>query len=242
LLSFPSLAFLYAEMGRFEESLALIEDAREQVDDIEQELRYIGHPRAMLLLRMGRASDALEWVREIADGRGVRLAQLYSLTMSARSLAALDSLDAARAVVAKLRSQENSWGGYALVIGYTVDAEIALREGKPEAALYALRRLKQHAMPFGSLYDIVYREQLARCHLMDGRLEDAAAVHEEMTGVYGGHALSYYELGRIYEEMGRTGDAARSTERFLEMWSKADEGLPQLADARERVTRLRTRL
>jgi hypothetical protein len=38
--------------------------------------------------------------------------------------------------------------------------------------------------------------------------------------------------------MGRPADAKGEFRRFLDMWSEADEGLPQLVDARERLAAL----
>jgi hypothetical protein len=60
-------------------------------------------------------------------------------------------------------------------------------------------------------------------------------VYEEWLRRCGGHALAHYELGQIYEEMKRPADAKREYAKFLEMWSEADEGLPQLVDARKRL-------
>jgi tetratricopeptide (TPR) repeat protein len=72
-----------------------------------------------------------------------------------------------------------------------------------------------------------------------GRLDDAVQVHKELLRIYGGHALSHYALGQIYEEMRRPADAQRSYEVFLDMWSQADDGLPQVEDARTRLAALR---
>ena len=63
-------------------------------------------------------------------------------------------------------------------------------------------------------------------------------VHEEMLRVYGGHALSHYELGKLYQEMDRPADAEREFSKFLKMWSDADAGLPQVEDAKERLAEL----
>ena len=47
--------------------------------------------------------------------------------------------------------------------------------------------------------------------------------------------------GKLLEELGRAEEAEVEYERFLEMWADADEGLPQLVDARQRLAALRTR-
>ncbi|MCK4774137.1 MAG: hypothetical protein KAT30_05105, partial [Candidatus Krumholzibacteria bacterium] len=83
-----------------------------------------------------------------------------------------------------------------------------------------------------------YREMRAAAYRLSGRLDEAAIVHNELLRVYGGHALSHYQLGLIYEEMGRPQDAKQEFTKFLEMWEKADEGLPQLVDARQRLAAL----
>ena len=68
--------------------------------------------------------------------------------------------------------------------------------------------------------------------------DEALALHEGVLRVRGGHALSHYHLGVIYQEMGSVEDAERQFTRFLEMWSNADEGLPELVDARRRLVDL----
>ena len=54
-----------------------------------------------------------------------------------------------------------------------------------------------------------------------------------------GAAIAHYELGRIHQEQGDCTAALDKYEIFLEMWSKADEGLPRLEDARLQVAALR---
>ena len=65
-----------------------------------------------------------------------------------------------------------------------------------------------------------------------------SAAHLRLLKVYGGHALSHYELGLIYEEMDRPQDAKQEFTKFLNMWSEADEGLPQPVDAQRRLSEL----
>ena len=57
---------------------------------------------------------------------------------------------------------------------------------------------------------------------------------------YGGllRARSNHQLGVLYERTGQSKLALEATRRFLGAWSKADEGLPELTDARARLLRL----
>jgi serine/threonine protein kinase/tetratricopeptide (TPR) repeat protein len=111
LLQDLSLFFLYIEKGQFEKSLEVIEDAGRDISDLERETRYISSPRNNLLLRMGRADEVLRWSREATRVKDVRFVQMKSLETRAWSLAALDSLEAAKRVVEQLRAEENFWGG-----------------------------------------------------------------------------------------------------------------------------------
>ena len=104
--------------------------------------------------------------------------------------------------------------------------------------MIALSSHDLHGVADRRLLAVRYYESHARAHRMAGRLTEAAAVHEDLLKVHGGHALSHYALGQIYEEMNRPADAEREFSKFLEMWSEADEGLPQLLDARERLAAL----
>jgi len=52
-------------------------------------------------------------------------------------------------------------------------------------------------------------------------------------------ARSFYMLGKIDEQQGNTANAIEDYERFLDFWKNADPGLPEVADARERVAGLK---
>ena len=95
-----------------------------------------------------------------------------------------------------------------------------------------------HDLGFGGLVDIEYRDATARAYQMAGQLDEAAREHLALLKIYGGHALSHYDLGQIYEEMGRPAEAEAEFTKFLEMWSEADEGLPQVEDAQRRLAAL----
>lgn len=64
---------------------------------------------------------------------------------------------------------------------------------------------------------------------------------EKLLAIYGSHAVAHYELGRVYQDMGRAREAQQSYNAFLDAWSRADAGLPQVTDARRRLQALRGR-
>ncbi len=55
------------------------------------------------------------------------------------------------------------------------------------------------------------------------------------------YAKSFYMLGNIYEQQGHNAKAIVQYDKFLDLWKDADPGLPEVADARERVAGLKDR-
>ncbi len=54
------------------------------------------------------------------------------------------------------------------------------------------------------------------------------------------YALSFYELGKIYEQKGWKGKALEQYEKFLNLWKDADPGFPEVEDAKKRLADLKT--
>jgi tetratricopeptide (TPR) repeat protein len=154
------------------------------------------------------------------------------------ALAILGDVKGAREAARRLSGKEFDWGAMAHYCAFEVEAKAALADHDPKTALEFLGKMKQFGVIFGFYIDIDYRTMLAAAYKMDGRLQEAADVHKEMLRIYGGHALSHYELGAIYEEMKRPAEAKKEYAKFLEMWPEADEGLPQLVDAKKRFASL----
>ncbi len=49
------------------------------------------------------------------------------------------------------------------------------------------------------------------------------------------YSKSFYMLGKIHEQQGDTAKAIEHYQKFPTLWKDADPGLPEVADARERV-------
>jgi tetratricopeptide (TPR) repeat protein len=52
------------------------------------------------------------------------------------------------------------------------------------------------------------------------------------------YVISFYNLGRIYEQQGDTSKAIEHYEKFFDLWKDADPGIPEAEDARKRLAGL----
>ena len=99
--------------------------------------------------------------------------------------------------------------------------------------------------------NILYLFSAASAYQAAGVPNDAQILFERITSITSGrnslgtlgyndlYAKSFYMLGKIHEEQGNAAKAIEYYERFLNLWKDADPAFPEVADARERVARLR---
>jgi tetratricopeptide (TPR) repeat protein/tRNA A-37 threonylcarbamoyl transferase component Bud32 len=234
----PGLPWYYAESGRFEEALQCYDEARRYATAPHTE-DVIEVRRGELLIRLGRAPEALRSAQYILDNSTIEDSRHRAILVKALALIALDSLEAARAAFEALFNAEDRFNRAHLFPNDRFRVELELAEGDHEAAIEILNEMERRGMPrIAGMHHVEWREALARAHRMAGRLSEAAAVHEKMLREIRGHFLSHYDLGQIYEEMGRVADARLQYEAFLEAWAEADEGLPQVEDAKARLAKL----
>ncbi len=235
----PNLAWYYVESGRFDEALGCYDEARRYASSAHDE-DVIEVRRGELLIRLGRAHEALRSAQYILDNSSIIDSRRRAMRVKAMALAKLDSLDAARADLEVLDEPTDTFNRATLFPNDRIRVELELAEGDHEAALGILNEMERRGMPRAAGQDhIEWREARARAHRMAGRLDEAAAVHEKILREIRGHFLSHYDLGKIYEEMGRIDDARLQYEAFLEAWADADEGLSQVEDAKARLAKLR---
>jgi tetratricopeptide (TPR) repeat protein len=88
---------------------------------------------------------------------------------------------------------------------------------------------------------------LAKAYLEAGRLGEAVAEFEKALSRYDSiraffaiwAVKTHYLLGLAYEKSGWNKKAIEKYEEFLEIWKDADPGIPEVADAKERLKKLR---
>jgi len=220
------LASLYLEAGQYKKVRGMCSAHIASVGSVSA-------PIFRLLIQMDRAREVWDmWEKEAKADSTV-----YQRPMG-RALAILGDPKGAREVADKLSRREFEIGKMALYDALEINARAALAERNPKSAMAFLKKMNEFGVILGGYIDIDYRTALAMAYRMDGQLDKAAEVHKEMLRVYGGHALSHYELGQIYEQMKRPAEAKKEYAKFLEMWARADKDLPQFIDARKRLTAL----
>jgi len=89
------------------------------------------------------------------------------------------------------------------------------------------------------------RYTLAKIYLETGGLDEAVAQLEKALSRYDDNRLgieavkAYYLLGLAYEKSGWNKKAIEKYEEFLDIWKNADPGIPEVADAKERLKKLK---
>jgi tetratricopeptide (TPR) repeat protein len=230
------LAALPAEIGRYEHSFEFLREYKSCESASEATAAVI---EARLLQTMGRAQEAVDSARTRLKRVSTSNDSVVIELAMTEALAEAGSTEEARSTLSRIReSDENNLWGRNRFRALLLPCIIALAEGDAARALELVHELERFGKPPATELAVYYREALARSYWKSGRLEDAVRAYADLLNIFGGHAVSHYELGQVYEQMGRPADAKREYGKFLEMWSEADEGLPQLVDARQRLARL----
>ena len=220
-----SLPAVYREAGRFADALKVMDDALHIYHGDEPNRWQF--QKGNLLIDIGKNDLALQLADEMKFER-------LSLRFKGKALANIGEYEKAEESAAKHKSLSGI-----LFYQYMTKAYIAVAKKDADSALEYLKNVEAIAVPFGSMLGIQYWTLLAEAHRLNNDLDKAVLVHERLLHIYGGHALSHYELGKLYESLGRLEKAKANYIKFLEMWKNADKGLPQPEYARERLGALK---
>jgi tetratricopeptide (TPR) repeat protein len=110
----------------------------------------------------------------------------------------------------------------------------ALRTGHPAEAINNFKDALRRRPPRWVLDP--FEDCLAEAYIELGRYDEAIAEYGRVLRLNPNHAISRYNLARAYESKGRAQAARSEYQRFLDLWKNADPDIPELVDARQRIS------
>ena len=202
--------------------------------------RSAGHPE--------RAPDKLESAMKIF--RDLDLWPNIRTTLAAQGLVFLDmgQPDKAASVAADLRAfVERGLNRKAVRHVDLLEGAIELKKGNSTKAV----ELSEKAVSFLPAQTEItdehaqFLDHLAAAYEESGNLAKARETYEKITGLtlgrfmYGDiYAKAFFKLGRIAERQGDKAGARTNYRKFLEIWKSADPGIPEVSDAKRRLSGL----
>jgi eukaryotic-like serine/threonine-protein kinase len=255
-------AFILSRVGRYREAAKVLEDGRQRAARDETEEWSVSTLVASLIAieqkEYGRALRELSTVDKVLpDPRDTwqRGRPLLVQFVSAMAELGAGRKDVARAHLQRLRQIYNSRSAEETLWYRTLQGEFALANGELDNAAAAFAAGEPHVrIPMqwgvGSLSiaanSLLYRDGLARTAKARGDVRRAIQLYRELL-TYGPQSKFVavfeprylLELARLLEKTGDKTGALKEYQRFLELWKNADADLPELAEARRAVARLR---
>jgi eukaryotic-like serine/threonine-protein kinase len=255
--------FLVSRLGGYNAAEQLLITGRQQAEGAQSPADQSVCLSISAALALERR-DYARALRELAAAEkamnadvGVRQARHRVLIHMLSGLAELGTgrSDAARARLAAMRQlyrpvveEENFWF-------HTLEGEIALADGQLDGASAAFSageptRRKPMTWQSGNLTilanSLPFRDGAARVAIARGDLRGAIQGYRRLltydaTSKFIGAFEPRYvlQLARLLEKTGDKAGALNEYERFLQFWKNADANLPELAEARRAVARLR---
>jgi tetratricopeptide (TPR) repeat protein len=233
--------------GKFEEALKVLDDgiAADRMDRVEGEMLAYKH-----LSKASIYEEKKEWgsaLKETQIGMQIlkkaaphnpddgRSYYAYLLAQSGRIAEAEELM---RTLKKDLEGKDSTkMYSYWLNLG-----DMALAKADTNMALSYLERVYKDS-PTPS-FDLRYH--LSEIFLKTGRLDEAVTLLEKALSRYDNDRVwrtdavkAYYLLGLAYEKSGWNKKAIGQYEEFLDIWKNADPGIPEVADAKERLKKLK---
>ncbi len=249
------LAALYLSQGRFKDSRNQLKEAAalaRRTKDAEQKMRsrlYL----AQVNLASGDPKEALkEWQLAKATANGQGLDSQPLLHMRGLICLGLHRVSEAERAADELREILLAKENKKLVRYYHhLVGAIQLEKGNYPEAIASLQKAVSLLPSQHSETDdhALFLYPLALAFYKSGDLESAGQHFERIVSLTTGRlffgdlfANSLYMLGKIYQKQGWPEKAMRSYSRFTHLWAKADPGIPELEDARNRLAHLEERV
>jgi len=240
------LAYIPLYQGKFEEALTALDNciAADKMEQVERGLIALKNSLKMDIYKqkkdLNRALKESEIIMEVYredypddvdHGRtnyAILLAENNDFEKAEESAEALK-----KDIEEKDRTQMSTYW-------WTVGS-IEFARGNFEASITSFEKVAQGNENFGILY------WLARAYLEAGRLGEAVAEFEKALSRYDENRAwttiwavkAHYFLGLAYEKSGWNKKAIEKYEEFLDIWKDADPGIEEVADAKERLKKLK---
>lgn len=253
-------SFVLWRIGRYREARGKLEEAAKMADsqnDVDGEVD-VENFRALLDLEEGndtqviaRAERTLERIPELAQAFIRDYSSLVAHFLAGLAEVRRGNLDVARTNVESLREiydPDINWQNF---MPWVLEGEIALAEGDLAAAESAFAKAEPEFKMFfnmgsttGNAFvnNLVFHDGPARVKVAQGDLAGAIKIYRKLntpdisakyTGIL--EPRFFLETARLLDKTGDKEGARAEYERFLELWKDADEGLPDLKEARAYV-------
>ncbi len=243
------LALIPVYQGRFREALAVLDDGigADRMERVEGPYAALKHMLTAKVLRaQGDLAGALQeteaglaiWQKVIRGWDryywlGFYAGLLVEVGQDARAEQAVKALEREAAP-----QERGHMLNYWLAMG-----SIERARNNPEAAVTYLEKAAGLAKP--DMFSLWI--PLASAYLEAERLGEAVEQFEGLLTRYSEFKLDlpicsvkcHYLLGLAYEKSGWDSKAVEQYEEFVDIWKNADPGIPEIADAREHLARLR---
>jgi serine/threonine protein kinase/tetratricopeptide (TPR) repeat protein len=242
------LALIPMYQGEFNQALEVLDDGIAG-DRMEQaggrsNVFKLGE-KAIVLERKGNLDLALNEIQVcVQDLKKISSSSLYNwnsyyANLLAQSGRMAEAEELARVLRKDIETEDSTFMYcYWITLGYIEQAR-----GNAKTAASYYERAEKEGPPA-----VYVRVRLAEAYLELGRLGEAVAVLERALSRYDENRAVFptmsvracYLLGLAYEQSGWTAKAIEKYEEFLDIWTNADPGIPEVQDAKERLAKLKT--
>jgi len=251
-LSKGRLAALYLLQGKFEKSKGQIKQLIELAEKLgekgwlSQSHRYLSY----IYLKSGHPEEALEecnilWRIAVEEEMmGLQVGALYGKGLTYLEMKSMD--EALRTADELKRIIEEGMNRKRIRSYHHLMGMIELER---ENFSKAIEHFKQalSLVPYSPLNkDVQFLDSLALAYYKTGDEDKAKDEYERITSLVDGrwwygdiYAKSFYMLGKICEEKGWKGKAIEHHEKFLDLWKETDPGIPEVEDAKKRLSALK---
>ncbi len=244
------LAFIPLYQGRFEDAIKVLDDgiAADRMEQAEMAVNAYKHfikagiyeEKKKWGLALTEAQIGIQILKKVTPNGPVNQRDYYAYLL-AKSGKIAEAEEVARALKKDIEQKDPTlMYSYWWTLG-----DIEQAKGDIKTAIDYFEKADKDA-PTPSFYR---RCALAEIYLQTGRLDEAVAklekalsrYEDDRVGTVATAVKAYYLLGLAYEKSGWNKKAIEKYEEFLDIWKNPDPGIKEVADAKERLKRLKSK-